>query len=161
MSWLFASGGQSIGASASTSVLPMDILGWFPWGLGLISLLSKGVSRIFSSTTIWKYQFFDAQPSLWSNSYMITGKQNTTHKTTHKKKPHSFDYTRPLSAGEGNSYPLENSMYYIVHGVAKNWTWLSDFHSLTFVRKWCLCLRMGVNSWCVGSRWKKYNLCLI
>ena len=57
MSWLFASGGQSIGASAS--VLPMNILDWFPLGLtGLISLLSKGLSRVFSSTTIQKHQFF-------------------------------------------------------------------------------------------------------
>ena len=59
MSWLFASGGQSIGASASASVLPMNIQGWFPLGLtGLISLLSKEVSRVSSSTTIRKHQFF-------------------------------------------------------------------------------------------------------
>ena len=71
MSQLFTSGGQSIGASAS--VLPMNIQGWFPLGLtGLISLLSKGLSRIFSSTTIWKHQFFSAQPFLWSNSHMRT-----------------------------------------------------------------------------------------
>jgi len=56
MSWLFASSGQSIGASAS--VLPMNIQGWFPLGLtDLISLRSKGLSRVFSSTTIQKYQF--------------------------------------------------------------------------------------------------------
>ena len=66
MSQLFASGGQSIGASASASVLPMNIQGWFPLGFVLISLLSKGLSRIFSSTTIWKYQFFSAQPTLIS-----------------------------------------------------------------------------------------------
>jgi len=59
--WLFASGGQNIGTSASASVLPMNIQGWFPWGLiDLISLQSKGLSRIFSSTTIWKHQFFGA-----------------------------------------------------------------------------------------------------
>ena len=51
MSQFFASGGQSIGASASASVLPMDIQGWFPFGLaGLISLQSKGLSRVFSNT---------------------------------------------------------------------------------------------------------------
>ena len=67
MSQLFESGGQSIGASASTSVLPMNMQGWFPLGLTvLISLLSKGLSRIFSSTAIWKYQFFSAQPTLIS-----------------------------------------------------------------------------------------------
>ena len=59
MSWLFASDGQSTGASASASVLSMNIQGWFPLGLtGLISLQSKGFSRIFSSTTVQKHQFF-------------------------------------------------------------------------------------------------------
>ena len=71
MSQLFASGGQSIEASASASVLPMNIQGWFPSGwTGLISLLSKGFSRVFSSTVVQKYQFFGAQPSLWSNSHI-------------------------------------------------------------------------------------------
>ena len=59
MSWLFASGGQNIGASASASVLLMNIQGWFPLGLtALISLQSKGLLRVFSSTAIWKHQFF-------------------------------------------------------------------------------------------------------
>ena len=62
-SQFFASGGQSIGVSALASVLPMNTQGWFPLGLtGLISLLSKGVSGVFSSTTIRKHQFFGAQP---------------------------------------------------------------------------------------------------
>ena len=82
MCWLFASGGESIRASAS--VLPVSIQGWFPLGLtGLISLLSKGLSRVFSSTTVWKHQFFGTQPSLWSNcptSTWLLGKN------------HSFDY---------------------------------------------------------------------
>ena len=73
MSQLFVSGGQSIRASASASVLPMNIQGWFSLGLtGLISLLSKGLSRVFSSTTVWKHQFFGTQPSLWSNSHICT-----------------------------------------------------------------------------------------
>ena len=77
MSWLFASGGQSIGASASASawasVLPMNIQDWFPLGLsGWISLQSKGLSRVFSNTTVQKQQFFSAQPSLWSNSHIHT-----------------------------------------------------------------------------------------
>ena len=77
MSQLFASGGQSIGASAS--VLPMNIQSWFPveW-TGLISLLSKGLSRVFSNTTIQKRQFFGTQPFLLSSChihpYMTTGK---------------------------------------------------------------------------------------
>ena len=65
MSQLFESGGQSIRASASASVLPMNIQGWFPLGVtGLISLLSKGLSRVFSSTTVQKHQFFSAKSSL-------------------------------------------------------------------------------------------------
>ena len=73
MSQLFTSGGQSIRVSASASVLPMNIQGWFPSGLtGLISLWSKGLSRVFFSTTVWKHQFFDAQPSLWSSSHIHT-----------------------------------------------------------------------------------------
>ena len=73
VSWLFASGSQSIGVSASISILPMNIQGWFPLGLtGLISLLSKGLSSIFSSTTVWKHQFSAAQLSLWCNSYIPT-----------------------------------------------------------------------------------------
>ena len=70
-SWLFTSGGQSIRASASASVLPMNIQGWFSLGLtGLISLQSKGLSRIFSNITVQKYQFFSIQPSLWSSSHI-------------------------------------------------------------------------------------------
>ena len=71
MGQLFSSGGQSIGASASASVLPMNIQGWFPLGLtGLISLQSKELSRVFSNTTVQKHQFFGAQLSLWSNSHI-------------------------------------------------------------------------------------------
>ena len=71
MSQLFVSGGQSIGASASASVLPVNIQGWFLLGLtGLISLQSKGVSRVFSSTMVRKHQFFGTQPILWSNSHI-------------------------------------------------------------------------------------------
>ena len=65
MSLLFTSGGQSIGALVSASVLPMNIQGWFPLGFtGLITLQSKGLSIIFSSTTIWKHKFFGTQTSL-------------------------------------------------------------------------------------------------
>ena len=73
MSWLFASGGQSIRASAS--IPPMNIQDWFPLGLtGLISLLSKGLSRIFSNT-VQKHQFFSAQLSFqFSHSHRTTGK---------------------------------------------------------------------------------------
>ena len=71
MSQLFASGGQSIGASAS--VLPMNIQDWSPLGwTGWISLLSKGLSRVFSNTTVQKHRFPDAQLSLWSSSHIRT-----------------------------------------------------------------------------------------
>ena len=71
MSQLFQSGGQSIGASASASVLPMNIQDWFPLGLtSLISLLSKRLSRVFSNTAVQKHCFFGTQPSLWSNSHI-------------------------------------------------------------------------------------------
>ena len=75
MSLLFASGGQSIRVSASASVLPMNTQDWCPLGLtGLIFLQSKGLSRVFSNTTVQKHQFFIAQLSLQSNSHMTTGK---------------------------------------------------------------------------------------
>ena len=84
MSCLSASGSQIIGASASASVLPVNIQGWFPLGLtGLISLESKRLLRVFSSTTIRKHQFFSAQPFY-----------GPTLTSVHDYwKNHSFDYT--------------------------------------------------------------------
>ena len=73
MSQVFTLDGQSIGVSASTSVLPMNIQGWFLLGLtSLISLQSRGLSRVFSSTTVQKHQFFSILPSLWSSSHICT-----------------------------------------------------------------------------------------
>ena len=72
-SWHFAIDGQSVGASLSSSVLLLNIQGWFPLGLTtLTSLLSNVLSRVFSSITIWKYKFFHAHPSLWPNSHIHT-----------------------------------------------------------------------------------------
>ena len=73
MSQFFTSGGQSTGVSALASVLPKNTQGWSPleW-TGWISLQSKGLSRVFSSTTVQKHQFFSAQLSLWSNSHIHT-----------------------------------------------------------------------------------------
>ena len=71
MSQLFASGGQSIGVSASTSVLPMNTQDWSSLGwTGWISLQSKGLSGVFSNTTVQKHQFFSAQLSLQSDSHI-------------------------------------------------------------------------------------------
>ena len=72
-SQFLASGGQSIGASASASVLPMNIQDWFPLGwTGWISLQSKGLSRVFSNITVQKHQFFGSQLSLRSNTHIHT-----------------------------------------------------------------------------------------
>ena len=69
----FASGGQSIGASALASVLPMNIQGWFLLGLtGFISLLSKGLSKVLLQHKVQKHQFFGAQPALWSSFHICT-----------------------------------------------------------------------------------------
>ena len=76
MSQCFTSGGQSIGVSASTSVLPMNTQDWSPLGwTGWISLLSKGLSRVFSNTTVQNYQFFSTQLSSQSNSHIHTWSQ--------------------------------------------------------------------------------------
>ena len=73
MSQFFASGCQSIGASTSPLALPKNIQDWFPLRLtGWISLQSKGLSRVFSSTTVQKHQFFSTQLSLWSNFQIHT-----------------------------------------------------------------------------------------
>ena len=76
LSHFFTSGGQRIGVSASASVLSMNIQDWFPseW-TGWISLQSKGLSRVFSNTTVQKHQFFSAQPSSQSNSHIHTWPQ--------------------------------------------------------------------------------------
>ena len=79
---LFTSGSHNIGSSASATVLPMNIQDWLPLRLtGLISLLSKGLSRLFSKSTVQKHQFYSTQPSLWFNS----------HIQTWLLKNHSFD----------------------------------------------------------------------
>ena len=73
MSQFFVSDGQSTGVSTSASVLPMNVLDWFPLGwTGWIYLQSKGLSRVFPNITVQKHQFFSAQPFLWSNSHIHT-----------------------------------------------------------------------------------------
>ena len=83
MSQLFASGGHSIGVSASTSVLPLNTQDWSPLGwTGWIALQSKGLSRVFSNTIVQKHQFFGAQPSSQSNSHIHTWPQEKPRKYT-------------------------------------------------------------------------------
>ena len=87
MSQFFPSGGQSIGASASVSVLPMNIQDWFPLGLtGLISLQSKRLSRVFSNTTVQKHQFSAFFIVQLSHPYMTTGKTTTLTRRTFVSK---------------------------------------------------------------------------
>ena len=91
VSQLFTSGGQRISASVSASVLPMNIKGWFPWGLtGWTSLLSKKLSRVFSSITVWKHQFFSTQCLYGPTLTSIHGYW----------KNHSFEYrSSPVARG--------------------------------------------------------------
>ena len=92
MSQLFAWAGPSIGVLASASVLRVSIQDWFPLGLtGLISLLSNGLSRVFSSNTIQKHQIFSAQPSLWSNFHIHIQLYTKQLYTTTVYENQSFD----------------------------------------------------------------------
>ena len=101
------SGGQSIGASASASVLPRNIQGWFPLGLtGWISLQSKGLSRVFSNTTVQKHQFFGAQSSF--------GEGNGT----------PFQYSCLENPVDGGAW------WAAVHAVTKSQTLLGEAHWL-------------------------------
>ena len=80
MSQFFTLGGQRIGASASASVLPMNIQDWFPLGwTGWISLQSKALSRVFSRTTVQRHPFFSTQTSLWSNPQICTWLLEKSH----------------------------------------------------------------------------------
>ena len=91
----FSSSGQSIGVSASATVLPMNIQDWFLLGwTGWISLQSNGLSRVFSNTTVQKHQFFSAQLSLWSNS----------HIQRDYWKNHSFDYMNLCSQSNVSAF---------------------------------------------------------
>ena len=118
MSQLFASGGQSTGVSASTSVLPMNTqdgspLEWTGW----ISLQSKGLSRVFSNTTVQKHQFFGARLSLQSNFHIHITTFHTTGKTialtrwifVGKAMSLLLNMLSRLVIGEGNGNPLQYS----------------------------------------------------
>ena len=131
--------GQKIGASPSASVHPMNIQDWFPLGMtDLFSLQSKGLLSVFSNTTVQKNQFFGAQPSFWPSSHTHPGEGSG----------------KPLQ-----DYCLENPMdggtwYATVHGVAKSWTWLSDF---TIIRLYSISFNISFsNTW--TKNFQKYNL---
>ena len=152
MSQFFTSGGQSIVVSTSTSVLPMNIQDWFPLGwTGLISLLSKGLSRVFSNTTVQKHQYICVYMYIinqyiiwliWHGLYMTsdTNEVGFPDSSVHKDFACQFRRCRRLglrpglgrSPGEGNGNPLlycclENPMdkgawWATVHGVTKSQT---------------------------------------
>ena len=107
--WVSSLGGQSIGVSALTSVLPMNIQDWFPLGwTDWISLQFKGLLRVFSNTTVQKYQFFSTQLSLWSNFHMTTGKTIALTGRTFVGKVMSllFNMLSRLVIAYSRDYPL-------------------------------------------------------
>ena len=109
MSLLFASGGQSTGASASASVLPMNIQGWFPLGLtGLISLLSKGLSRVFSSTTSYCVLFLDEFQTCYhfSSNFLIAWLSSTWIAITSLGRLLTFCYTSVNMINSNLNNPL-------------------------------------------------------
>ena len=129
VSRLFASDGCGIGISAS--ILPMNIQGWFPLGLtGLISSQSKEFSRVFSSTTVWKHQFFTAQPSLWSNSHICKG-QTLSPKFIFRPSalPRSFTWI---------SVELSVSFCYVCI-FCPHWVWFVLFLRTSTMIYWPLC----------------------
>ena len=158
MSKFFAPCGQSIGASASASVLPMNIQDWFPLGWnGWISLQSKGLSRIFSNTTVQKHQFFSAQFSLWSNSHIHGEGNDNSHQYSCLENPVDWRawwaafygvaqirtwlkwFSMHACIGEGNGNPLQYSClenprdrgawWAAICGVAHSHAWLKQLSS--------------------------------
>ena len=120
MSQFFPSGGQSVGVSASASVLPMNTQDWSPLGLtGWTSSQSKGLSRVFSNTTVQKHQFFGAQLSLYPTSIGSLKKQESSRQTSTSAlltmpKPLTVDHNKLENSRDGNTrppaLPLEKSV---------------------------------------------------
>ena len=143
MNQFFTSSGQSIGASASASVLPMNIQDWFPLGwTGLISLQSNGLSRVFSNITGQKHQFFDTQPSLWSKSHIHTWLLE--------------NHTDCCITNYSKTYQLKNThVYYLIVSV-RNQEWLSRVpyfkisHKIAVKRQQRLCGLIQRLSFCGG-----------
>ena len=133
--WRFTSGSQSTGASASASVLPVNIQDCFPLGLtGLIPLLSKGLSKVFPNTTVQKHQFFSTQPSCFPCDSV--GKESTCNVGDLGSIP-----GLGRSPGEGKGYPLqysdlENSMD--LQRVWHNWATFSLLYGSTHIHTWLL-----------------------
>ena len=123
-SQFFTSGGQNIGASASASVFPMNIQDWFPFGLtGWISLQSKGLSRVFSNTTVQKHQFFGAQLSLCKKRKMLLS---------------SLLFSAIGKASSDNRFAFLHffflGMFLIVTSCIMSWTSVHSFSGTLFIR---------------------------
>ena len=142
---VLASGGQSIGVSGSALVLPMNIQDWFPVGLnGLISLQSKGLSRVFSNTTVQKHQFFGTQlysPTL--NLYMTTGKSVALTRRTFVGKVISLFFRLSRLLSRLVIAFLPRSKHLLIYGCNHHlqWFWSPKKWSLTlfphlFPMKW-------------------------
>ena len=132
VSRLFAWGGQSIGASASASILPMNIQDWFPLGLtGLISLQSKGLSRVFSSTTVQKHQFLGCSAffmvQLWSPAfsiYLITSSRICLMlglKAPHLGMASHFLFLMTKKRTLKESYDLKKKSFWVKSGIRMHW----------------------------------------
>ena len=132
ISCLFTSGGQSIGVSASASILPMNIQDWFPLGLtGLISLQSKGLSRVFSSTTVQKHQFLGCSAffmvQLWSPAfsiYLITSSRICLMlglKAPQLGMASHFLFLMTKKRTLKESYDLEKKSFWVKSGIRMHW----------------------------------------
>ena len=133
LNWFFVSSGQIIGDSASASVLPMNIQDWFPSGLtGLISLLSKGLSRIFSNTVIRNHQFIGSHPSLTHSSVLAwrilgTEEAGGSHRVRH-------DWSN-LAAAVAPFFMVQLSHPHMATGktiALTRWTFVGNVMSLFF-----------------------------
>ena len=165
MNQFFASGDQSIGVSASISVLPMNNQDLFPLGLTDLILQAKGVSRVFSNTTVQKHQFFSAQLSLQSNSHIHTwllekpggasGEKSAYQCTRHRGcKRNKFDPWVRKIPWRRKWQPTPVFLLGEPHGqrsmgyspwAAKSWTWLSDLYVMVTLQ---CCV-----SYCCSRKW--------
>ena len=152
MSQLFTSGGQSIGVSASTSALPKNIQDWSPLErTGWISLLSKGLSRVFSNTTVQKHQFFGTQLSSQSNShpYMTTGKTIALTTRTFVGKVMSLLFNVPQI--------MHNKTDPKQHPVRSGVPSQTEAHTTTHPIKWAWCLDPSSLTWTASTFQKPPN----
>ena len=143
MSWFFASGGPSIGASASALVLPMNIQGWFPLRLTGLILLFKGLSRVLSSTTIQKHQFFDAQP-LWSHSHICSSSSLVAKLCPTLATPWAIALQVPRSVGFSRQECWSGC--------------ISSFKGISWLRDWTYISRISFTGKQMLNHWATWRL---